>query len=159
LGETRRKGLPGNSLKIAEITDTRGEAFDWDAYRGKVVLVDFWAGGVGLSPGQHRNMKRLLEAYGEQDFAIVGINLDQTLKACEDYIEKEGLTWTNLFSDNPRERGNNNPLAKYYGIAAVPTRILVDKEGKVVSLEARGKELDRLLQEMLGDPPGAPKER
>jgi thiol-disulfide isomerase/thioredoxin len=129
-----------------------GEDFDWAAYRGKVVLVDFWASWCGPCRGEIPNMKANLEAYGEKGFAIVGINLDNSHDKYRQYVEQEGLTWTNLMSDKEEEMGWNNPIATHYGISGIPTAILVDQEGKVVSLAARGGELNRLLKEMLGEP-------
>ena len=52
-----------------------------------------------------------------------------------------------MFSDQPGETGFNNPLARRYGISGIPTVILVDRAGKVISLNARGPELGRLLAE------------
>ncbi len=96
-------------------------------------------------------MKRNLERYGERGFDIVGVNLDKTPAACAKYVEDEELTWTNLMSEDSGKMGWENPLATYYGVNAIPTAILVDQEGKVVSLRARGKELDRLLVKLLGE--------
>ncbi len=95
-------------------------------------------------------MKANLEKYADKGFAIVGINLDNTAEAREKYIDQEELTWTNLVAQNEAEAGWNHPLANYYGVTGIPTAILVDKEGKVISLGARGEELDRLLAEQLG---------
>lgn len=151
MGAARRTRLPGNFMEVMGQT-TDGEEFDWDSYRGKVVLVDFWASWCGPCRGEVPNMKRNLAAYGKRGFDIVGVNLDRTLEACEKYVEQEELAWPNLMSDKDGQRGWDNPLATHYGISAIPTAILVDQEGKVVSLRARGKELDRLLAEMLGEP-------
>lgn len=157
LGIARRMQLPGKSMQVSGTT-VDGKEFDWSSYRGKVVLVEFWGSRYLPCRKEHRAIRRSLEAYGEKGFAVVGVNLDSTSKACEDYIEQQGLTWPTLFSLNPRERGTRNPIAANYAITSIPTGFLVDKTGKVVSVKARGKNLDRLLQEVLGDPSGAPKE-
>ena len=148
-GAARSLKLPGNFMEITGKT-AEGETFDWAAYRGKVVLVDFWASWCGPCRAEIPNMKAQLEAYGPKGFAIVGVNLDTTKEAYQKYVDKEELSWTNLMSDKEEERGWNNPLANYYGVSGIPTAILVDKEGKVISMSARGTRLNALLAEQLG---------
>ena len=150
LGSARRLRLPGNFMEITGTT-AEGEDFDWSAYRGKVVLVDFWASWCGPCRAEIPNMKAQLEKYGENGFAIVGVNLDTSQDKYQGYVDSENLTWTNLMSDKAEERGWDNPLAVHYGVSGIPTAILVDQEGKVVSLSARGQQLNRLLAELLGD--------
>lgn len=149
VGSARRLRLPGKFMEITGKTAT-GEEFDWASYRGRVVLVDFWASWCGPCRAEIPNMKAQLEKYGEKGFAIVGVNLDTTMEKYQAYVDAEGLTWTNLMSDREDERGWDNPLATHYGITGIPTAILVDREGKVVSMSARGSTLNRLLLEHLG---------
>ena len=94
-------------------------------------------------------MKEQLAKYGDKGFAIVGINLDDDMEAYQKIVESEELSWVNLVGTNEETRGWNHPLVKYYGIQGIPTAILVGKDGKVVSLSARGEELNRLLAELL----------
>ncbi len=95
-------------------------------------------------------MKRNLERYREKGFEIVGINMDSNLDKFQKCVEDKEIDWVNIVSEEEGKTGWDAPIADYYGISAIPCAILVDAKGKVVSLNARGKELDRLLEEMLG---------
>jgi thiol-disulfide isomerase/thioredoxin len=154
-GMTRRLSLMGNPMEITG-TLLGGEEVDWESYRGKVVLVDFWATWCGPCRAEVPNILAMHKAYGAKGFDVLGVSLDETAEDAETYIEEQGIPWKSLFSDKEEERGWANPLARYYGINGIPTAILVDQEGKVVDMNARGERLQQRLQELLGDPVEAP---
>jgi peroxiredoxin len=149
-GTARRVSLPGNPMQIdANLLD--GKAFDWASYRGKVVLVDFWATWCGPCIGELPNVKENYKKYHEMGFDVVGISLDQSKEKLEAFIEKEELPWAQLYDEEIQKgKGWNHPVAQFYGISAIPAAILVDKDGKVVSMNARGPELSKQLEKLLG---------
>ena len=150
-GMSRRLDLPGNQIELTG-TLLDGAEFDWKSYRGKVVLVDFWATWCQPCRQEVPNVLKLYKAYHEKGFEVVGISLDARREEAESYIKQYEIPWPNLFSKNEDERAWENPLAVYYGITGIPRAILVDRDGTVVNLQARGKELSRELRRLLGEP-------
>ncbi len=146
----RRMRLPGHFMELKGKVLAGGE-LDWASYRGKVVLVDFWATWCGPCIAELPNVKECYNKYHDKGFDVVGISLDQGRDVLEKFIEKEKLPWTQLFEDDVHKgEGWSHPMVRYYGINAIPAAILLDKEGKVVSMAARGEDLPKLVEKLLG---------
>jgi peroxiredoxin len=148
LGAARRANLIGNEMQIDGQT-IDGETFDWSIYRGKVVLVDFWATWCGPCVEELPNVKMNYELYNERGFEVVGISLDTNRSRLEHFIAERELPWVTLFNDGA---DRDHPIASYYGVMEIPSVMLVNQEGRVVSLQARGPELGRQLEALLGPP-------
>ena len=138
--------LPGSQIELdGKLLD--GSDFDWPSYRGKVVLIDFWATWCGPCVQDLPHVKATWERYHAKGFEVVGISLDHERKSLESFLERSPLPWATLFSE-PQTKTGSHAIAAKYEISSIPTAFLVDREGKVISTEARGPELDRQLQKM-----------
>ena len=147
-GAIRQLKLIGSSIDIkGKLVD--GKKFDWAKYNGKVVLVDFWATWCGPCIEELPNVKEVYEKYHDQGFDVVGISLDDDRETLDAFLEKEHIRWPILFSSDPAATGWEHPMATYFGISSIPATILVDRQGKVVTLSARGERLGELVAELI----------
>jgi peroxiredoxin len=148
-GAARLVTLPGNSMDIkGKLVD--GSSFDLASLKGKTVLVDFWATWCGPCIAELPTVRDCYAKYHDRGFEVVGISLDNDKQRLDDFLKRESLPWPVLFSDDPQATGWSHPLAEFYGIMAIPRAILINKEGKVVALQARGEDLWDLLAKEIG---------
>lgn len=152
-GINRRLNLPGNQLELSgKFLD--GTELDWNSYRGKVVLVDYWATWCGPCRAEVPNVLANYLKYHDKGFDVIGISLDEKRSDAEDYVKQTNIPWPSLFHESTGDSGWQNPMAVKYGITGIPTAILVDGQGNVVSMHARGPQLGKLLEKLLGKSAG-----
>lgn len=149
-GQLRQLQLPGKTMEITGTT-VAGDKFDWESYRGKVVLVNFWATYCEPCKEEMKNVLKTYKKYHDKGFDVVSISVDPDPDKLDTFLAKQKWPWTVLYDRERAEQGEPNAMAMYYGVSQLPTAMLVDKEGKVISMEPFGPQLSRLLDDLLNE--------
>jgi thiol-disulfide isomerase/thioredoxin len=124
-----------------------GTKFDWEPFRGKVVLIDFWATWCGPCLGEVPNMKANWEKYHDRGFEIIGIAVWDKTETVKEHLQKSSTLWTILDDQQFIDAGNES-ITDYYGIDGIPTMVLIGRDGKVIALETRGQQLNEELEKL-----------
>jgi peroxiredoxin len=141
--ETGRKTNVGVTAMDFVQNDVEGKPVKLSDYRGKYVLVDFWASWCAPCRAENPNLVAAYKKYKEKNFTILSVSIDDSAskKAWLRAVEKDSLPWTQV-SDL---KGWKNDAAVLYGVSAVPSNFLVDPSGKIIARNVRGGELEKKL--------------
>ncbi len=125
--------------------DLEGKPIDLSAYKGKVVLIDFWATWCGPCVAELPNVKAAYDKYHAKGFEIIGISLDKDRDALTGFLKENPMGWRQYFDG----LGWKNKVSTRFGVDSIPATFLLDGEGRIVAKNLRGDELDRKLATLL----------
>ena len=135
-------GQPG--MDFAQ-PDADGKNVSLTAFKGKYVLVDFWASWCGPCRAENPNVLKAYSKFKDKGFDVLAISIDEKKDKWMAAVQADNLPWTHV-SDL---KGWNNAAAELYGIRAIPQNVLINPEGMIVAKNLRGDALERKLEEVL----------
>jgi peroxiredoxin len=143
--ETLRKlkiGAPAIDFKT---TDIAGKDISLADYKGKVVLIDFWATWCAPCRAEMPNVKKVYSDFNGKGFEIIGISMDNSRAALDSYLEEQNMTWRQIFDG----KGWQAELGQLYAVSSIPATFLIDREGKIRYKNLRGDELGEAVARLL----------
>lgn len=140
-----KKTAVGQVAPEITLENPEGEMVSLSSLKGKYVLIDFWASWCGPCRQENPNVVRMYKKYKDKGFEIFGVSLDRDKNAWLKAIEKDNLTWVHV-SDLQFWQSSVVPQ---YNIEGIPMTVLLDKEGKIIAKNLRGRALEEKLAELL----------
>lgn len=147
IAELKKKTAVGSLAPDFTMNDPNGNPVSLSSFRGKYLLIDFWASWCAPCRQENPNIVRIYNKYKDKGFEILGVSLDRDKESWLKGIADDQLTWAQVSDLNYWQ----NEVAVLYGVQSIPHTILLDKEGKIIATKLRGAELEAKLAELLGE--------
>jgi len=129
--------------------DLNGKTVSLSDYKGKVLLLDFWATWCGPCIEEMPHLKASYKKYRAQGFEIVGVSFDMKRAELEAFVKKHGVRWPQIFHD----KNWKQPINLEYKVRAIPMTILIGRDGNIAAIGERALSLDQAIRAALAKKP------
>ncbi|NLR80132.1 peroxiredoxin family protein [Chitinophaga eiseniae] len=144
LASEKKTGIGQPAIPFTQ-NDTEGKPVSLASFKGKYVLVDFWASWCSPCRAENPNLLKAYNQFKDKNFEIIGVSLDHNKAFWLKAVKEDGMPWIQL-SDL---QGPNNAAARAYGITGIPQNFLLDPNGLIIAKDLRGEEVIKKLTEVL----------
>jgi peroxiredoxin len=149
-GDLKRLDQVGKTAPSFTAEDIQGRAIRSDAYRGKYVLLDFWATWCGPCIAELPRLQAAYRAYHDAGLEIIGVSLDESKDPVVDFVKARKIPWPQVHNG-----GAATDLVQAFGVSSIPATYLIDPQGTIIRLDLRGKALDEALARLIKPPTAA----
>ena len=141
-----RLNMVGKPAPVIVAKDLKGGVFRLSEWKGKYVLIDFWATWCGPCLADLPGLQTAYEKYHAKGFEIVGVSLDETADPVKDFVKERKLPWRQIHNASA-----GTDLADAFGVNDIPASFLIAPDGRIVRLSLRAPDLDKVLKTMFKD--------
>ncbi len=132
----------GKVAPAFSLVTTDGKEVSLESFKGKYVLVDFWASWCQPCRQENPNVVAAYKAFNSKGFEVLSVSVDRDEEAWKNAIKEDGLSWTQV-------RDAENKVAELYAIQQIPTTFLLDQQGVIIATNLRGEALEAKLKELM----------
>lgn len=142
-----RKLVVGNPAIAIKANTSDGKEITLDSYKGKVLLLDFWASWCMPCRQEMPNVKKAYNDFHGKGFEILGISLDDSSAKFSSYVDEQEIPWPQVFDG----KGWNSEVGKLYAINSIPATFLLDRSGKIRYRDLRGEDLYEAIKTLIAE--------